>query len=104
LFSALADKDNYPIYVHCTNGRDSTGTLMYLLEALLGVDDETLYKEYALSAFTDKYLETEKFETFVSEIDSMRGFSTKQKVENWLLSIGVSQSEINNIREILLED
>lgn len=104
LFSALADKDNYPIYLHCTYGRDRTGTLMYLLEALLGVDDETLYKEYALSAFTDKYLETEKFETFVSEIDSMRGFSTKQKVENWLLSIGVSQSEINNIREILLEN
>lgn len=104
LFKDLADEDNYPIYVHCTYGRDRTGTLIYMLQALLGVDDQTLYKEYSVSAFTDAYLETEKFEVFLAEIAQMEGNSTQEKVENWLISVGVKKEEIAKIKEIFLED
>ena len=103
IFADLANKNNYPIYMHCTYGRDRTGTVAYLLEALLGVDDETLYKEYALSAFTDSYIETENFEKFIADIQKMPGKTTQQKVEKWLLSIGVTNAQIRNIRNILLE-
>lgn len=104
IFAELSRKQNYPMYMHCTYGRDRTGTICYLLEALLGVDDDDLYRDYALSAFTDSFIETEKFETFINDIEALPGKTTQEKVEKWLLSIGVTQGEINNIRQILLED
>ncbi len=102
VFADLANPDNYPIYLHCTYGRDRTGTICYLLEALLGMSDEDLYLEYELSLFTDSYVNYAEFETFRERIRALDGETTKEKVENWMLSIGVSAEQINSIREIFL--
>lgn len=45
----FANEDNYPIYVHCSLGRDRTGTLCFLINALLGVEEADLYLDYELS-------------------------------------------------------
>ncbi len=100
IFSDLSNSDNYPIYVHCTYGRDRTGTVCYLLEALLGLSDEDLEKEYEISAFTDSYVNTPEFNAFAESINSMQGDSTQEKVENYLLSIGVTAENIADIRRI----
>lgn len=102
IFSDLANPENYPIYLHCTYGRDRTGTICYLLEALLGLSDADLRKEYEISLFTDSYVNYAEFDTFTARIRSMDGATTKEKVENWLLSIGVTAEEIASIREIFL--
>jgi hypothetical protein len=102
IFAELANKDNYPIYMHCTYGRDRTGTICYLLEALLGVSDRDLRKEYELSAFKDSYADLESYAAFVSRINMLEGNTTQEKVEGYLLSIGVTDEEIANIREIFL--
>ena len=104
IFSDLANRDNYPIYLHCTYGRDRTGSVCYLLEALLGVSDSDLQKEYEISAFTDSYVSTADFNAFVEKIHSFKCATTQQKVEGYLLSIGVTEEEIATIREILLEE
>ncbi len=101
IFSDLASPDNYPVYLHCTYGRDRTGSVCYLLEALLGVSDDDLKKDYELSALTDSYISME-FSAFVEKIASFEGNSTKEKVEGYLLSIGVTEEEISNIRSIFL--
>ena len=103
LFSDLANPDNYPIYLHCTYGRDRTGTVCYLLEALLGVSNENLRKEYEISALTDSYVNTAEFNAFAEKISSFEGDTTQKKVESYLLSIGVTAEEISTIREIFLE-
>ena len=103
IFSELADKNNYPIYMHCTYGRDRTGTVIYLLEALLGMSDNDLYRDYEISALTDSYLESEKFVEFTTRINMLSGNTTKEKVEKYLLSIGVTPQEIAKIREIFIE-
>ena len=104
IFSDLANPDNYPIYVHCTYGRDRTGTVCYLLGALLGMSKEDLRKDYELSAFTDSYINTPEFNLFVENINLMEGANINEKVENYLLSIGVTAKEIQSIRTIFLED
>ncbi len=102
IFADLANKDNYPVYIHCTHGRDRTGTVCYLLDGLLGVSKEDAYKEYELSAFVDSYVATEDFKAFQQKVDSFAGNTFQQKTENYLLSVGVTPAEINSIRNIFL--
>jgi protein tyrosine/serine phosphatase len=103
-FSDLANPDIYPIYVHCSYGADRTGTAIYVLEALLGVDEETLYFDWETSLFCHGNSFYDDMEVFVSEFKSLKGDTMQEKAENYLLSIGVTKREIDSIREILLTD
>lgn len=106
VFSDLADKKNYPIYLHCTYGQDRTGTVCYLLEALLGVSKENMMKEYLLSGlhYGDVYGGHEPMEEFIEKLSKLPGVSMSEKVEGYLLSIGVTEDEISSIRKIFLAD
>ncbi len=104
IFSMLANPDTYPIYIHCTYGTDRTGTIIYLLGALLGVDEDTLYREWETSMFCLGNLPYDEMNSFIWRFKSINGYTTQEKAENYLLSIGVTQEEINSIKEILLTD
>ena len=101
-FSDLADESNYPIYLHCTYGRDRTGTVCYLLEAVLGLSDENLRREYEMSVFNDSYADFESFAGLTTMLSMYEGATTQEKAENYLLSIGVTADEIASIRRIFL--
>ena len=104
IFSDLADESNYPIYVHCTYGRDRTGTVCYLLEALLGLSEDDLMKEYQLSALYYGYLDIDEMTAFVTTFKSLPGKTMSEKAEGYLLSIGVTAEEIASIRRIHLSE
>lgn len=53
-FKVLLDEKNYPILFHCTAGKDRTGFAALLLLTALGVDQNTIIKDYLL---TNVYLE-----------------------------------------------
>lgn len=105
IFSDLSKKSNYPVYLHCTYGQDRTGTVCFLLEALLGVEKENLMKDFYLSGLHhgDVYGAHEGIADFVKTLEKMPGVTMKEKVEGYLLSIGVTEKEIRNIRNILLQ-
>jgi protein-tyrosine phosphatase len=46
----LAEGDALPAVVHCSAGKDRTGVLSALVLAFLGVPDQTIVEDYALSA------------------------------------------------------
>jgi protein-tyrosine phosphatase len=46
----VAQPQSHPAIVHCAAGKDRTGVLVAVLLALLGVSDETIADDYALSA------------------------------------------------------
>lgn len=102
IFSDLADESNYPIYLHCTHGLDRTGTVCYILEALLGLSDADLRREYEMSALNNGVIDLFSFGGLTGCLSVYEGASTQEKAENYLLSIGVTEDEIASIRKIFL--
>jgi hypothetical protein len=49
-FEALAAEGSLPVVFHCSAGKDRTGVLSALILAFLGVPDEVIVADYALSA------------------------------------------------------
>lgn len=45
----VAHRSDQPLLVHCTGGKDRTGVVIALVQALLGVDDDTIATDYARS-------------------------------------------------------
>ena len=112
--SAFAYPENYPINFHCAVGRDRTGTTSFLLLGLLGVDEETILKEHYSSFFSETgACDREEFLLHIANIRDLvtnlsryapASATLQEKIEAYLLRIGVSAEEIASIREILLED
>lgn len=107
VFSYLADEENYPMIIHCNIGTDRTGFISYMLNGLLGVSQEYLFRDYLFSNFG--YIEgsrsLSKISGYVNEIDECEGEVLSEKVENYLTdTIGVPQADIDAIRDILIEE
>lgn len=105
-FKACADPDNYPIGFHCSLGRDRTGTLAAMLYAVSGVSRYDIVKEYELSwlstaAANNAFIQTGSINKLCNFIESKDGETFKDKACNFLLSIGVTQAELNSVRDIL---
>jgi protein tyrosine/serine phosphatase len=105
VFQILADPANYPILVHCWGGADRTGTVIFLLEALLGVAEQDLYCDYeltSLSVWGERRHTSLEFQEFLSALAKYAepGSSFQMQAETYLKFIGISDAEINAIREI----
>ena len=97
VFAELADPDNYPIYLHCTYGCDRTGIICYLLEAMLGVSRGDCLKDYGLSGMF-----ITNIQVIETGLKAYEGDTLKEQAESYLLSCGVSEYQIESIRNIFL--
>lgn len=52
LMELLAEEKNYPVYIHCQQGDDRTGTFAFFLNALLGVSYQDLCIDYEMTSFS----------------------------------------------------
>lgn len=110
---AFADKSNFPIFFHCSLGRDRTGTLAFLINALCGVSEKDLYLDYELSALSKsghydgteyKVLTKSYFKPLYDYMSLYEGDTYAKKVENFMLELGITSEEIAAIRENMLDD
>src|SRR4029453_15188695 len=62
IFEALGEPDNLPALVHCTGGRDRTGVAVALIQAALGVSDDDIAEDYALSSVLLELAPVSEFE------------------------------------------
>lgn len=108
VFSDLAKPESYPAYIHCTYGVDRTGTTMAILEALLGMSETDVIKEYELSNLYFSNVdrgyggETASFQGLLAALKSFDGETLADKTANALKSVGVTDAEIASIRSTLL--
>jgi protein tyrosine/serine phosphatase len=108
LFSLLATRSMYPIYIHCWGGADRTGTVVFLIQALLGVSEDHLAADYeltSLSIWGERLRESEEFQSLLQTLELFvsKGNSLQAQVERYMNVIGVTKEEIERIREILTE-
>ena len=111
IFSDLAKPETYPIYLHCTHGVDRAGSTALLLESLLGVCKEDIIRDYELSAFYYNYAHVNRnvenggnVLTMIERLESFAGKTLADKTETFLLSVGVTPSEIASIRSVFLDE
>lgn len=101
IFSILSDKNNYPIIVHCSIGTDRTGMLSFLLNALLGVPEEELYRDYMFSNFAEiggkRKLTNLTESLYYNDVKNARGDTLSEKTYNFLHEIGVPKEQLNAI-------
>ena len=112
----FANPDNYPIYLHCSLGRDRAGTLAYLISALLGVEVVDLNRDYETSFFAitgwadagqgsgkiDEMLPT--FNTLTTYLMGYGNGTLAENTEKFVKEqLGITQGEVDSIRNILLE-
>lgn len=104
----LSEKRNYPAYIHCWGGADRTGTISFLINALLGVDLPDLVHDYEFTSFSvngernAKYtISNYKFKEMYEKLCELYPDGTLQeKVEAYLLDGGLTETEIYNIKAI----
>ncbi|CAO2649113.1 Nn.00g100620.m01.CDS01 [Neocucurbitaria sp. VM-36] len=117
VFDVFTDETNWPVLVHCTQGKDRTGLVVMLVLFLLGVEQEIIQQDYMLS---QSELAPEKEER-IKEIQSI-GLSEKFAicpldvvssvhlhlqeeyggVERYLEKIGISRDTVNFMKQKLL--
>jgi protein-tyrosine phosphatase len=95
-FSVLADPTAYPIYFHCTLGRDRTGVVAALVLLALGATRRGIRQDYLLSSQTGG-ISPEPIEAMLDEIEIRGG------IQVYLSSVGVSPELLEPLRRAATE-
>ena len=104
------DEANYPIYAHCSAGRDRGGTLMFHVGALLGMSKEQLIADYEMTYMSAKsYAKGDNkghdwMYAFLQAYDLIEGDTYAEKAEKFWLKNGITQEQIDKLRSIMWED
>lgn len=102
-FAVLGNEANYPVVIHCSIGTDRTGMLCFLINALLGVKEEDLYRDYLFSNFGDigGSRSFSIIETYLNAINNEEGDTLAKRTQNYLLGIGVSEDDIKTVIRLM---
>lgn len=120
VFNLLADPNHYPSAFYCAAGKDRTGMVSALLLRVLGVPDEQIIEDYALTAAPSEERLIARFKamgrdlrdlpdpaTLVAHPETMEHFLAgfdrlHGSVEEFLLSCNVRESTLEQVRQNLL--
>lgn len=105
-FAVFLDSKNYPIYFHCMAGADRTGTLAYILDGLLGVDEGELWKDWETNAFIDTnpdFRHAGRMFVLSENFNALPGATLAEKIEAFVKARGFTDADIATFRSLMLE-
>ena len=112
-FRVLTEEKNLPCYSHCLGGADRTGCFVFLVCAVLGMEEKDLLFDYeATSVFSrfrgKRYRSTAYFQSFMQGLKDLAGenaekMTIQELAENYFLKGGIRKREITKLRKIFLE-
>ena len=108
VFDVLGDENNYPIFYHCRIGTDRTGLIALLVNALCGLDIQSLYQDYLLSNFA-KIAKNfgctgngeDTVYNYIQEIADFPGEKLQNSAYNFLLAAGVPAEKLDTVIRVL---
>lgn len=105
VFEILSKQENYPIIFHCNIGTDRTGMIAFLVNALLGVPEEELFKDYVFSNFGNiggtRKINQLKESGYYKAVSEAQGNTLREKTYNCLVEFGVPSEQLDSIIAIL---
>lgn len=105
VFSILADENNYPVIYHCNIGTDRTGMISFLVNALLGVPEDDLIRDYMFSNNANiggtRKASQMKNSGYYKAVAAAQGSSLSEKTYNCLVDLGVPSDQLDKVIEIL---
>lgn len=106
IFDAVAK--NEPVIFHCAAGADRTGTVACIVEAILGVSQPNLDKDFELTSFAiapnARRRTDENWISLMGEINGISvGATFRDKVVNWVGHLGFTADEINAFRGAMID-
>lgn len=102
---------NQPVYFHCAMGADRTGTLACVIEALLGMSQSDIDKDYELTCFatgtgsdgTARRRNESEWTGLINQINALPGSTFRDKVVGWVATLGFTAEEINAFRAAMID-
>lgn len=102
-------RESKPVFIHCAGGADRTGSVIILFEALLGVIDSDIAKDFELTSFAPKYYDKDNYRyctrcknIFSVFAEGEAGTSNQIIAEQFLKRHGVTESDIMEFRDLML--
>ena len=106
VFKVFLDRKNYPIDFHCIAGQDRTGAVAFILNALLGVEEDQLYLDWETTGFWNRHVGFCHEKLFDKLVDGFRknypAPTIRESVEKYVLSLGFTSEDIATFRGIML--
>jgi len=102
LWHTLANPATYPAILHCWGGMDRTATTALLIQALCGVAEEDLQRDYLMSSFSHgglRHLEYHEFPDFWKDLMAS-GETMPERAKNYLVKNGVPEEDADSVRRI----
>ncbi len=106
VFRVFLDKKNYPIDFHCIAGQDRTGAVAFILNGLLGVEEEELFRDWESTGFwngSPSFNHAKLFDNLYKGFEKWPGKTINERIEAYVLDLGFTKRDIDRFREIMLE-
>ncbi len=98
IFSILAERDNLPVIIHCSAGKDRAGGMSALVQLLLGVNRDDIMADYLLSRKAGKEVKAEWLQAALEQVGDEGG------IEAFLSNRGIGREMQQAVRANLLRD
>ena len=110
-FRLFCDRKNYPVYFHCIAGADRTGSLAYVLNAVLGVSRQEMETDWESTFYPNIPDENPDPDFWRRESHFNEGFAKygdadtpwQDRIVLYLKACGITDAEIEAFRGIMLE-